>query len=71
MLEAKELPFPLDEYRQRLKKVRARMVEEELDLLLVHNLADQFYLTGYQSFDQEVLHPGETTFEVIFAPPFN
>lgn len=52
MLEAKELPFPLDEYRQRLKKVRARMAEEGLDLLLVHNLADQFYLTGYQTFDQ-------------------
>ena len=52
MLEAKELPFPLDEYRARLKKVRAGMVEERLDLLLIHDLADQFYLTGYQTFDQ-------------------
>ncbi len=52
MLEARELPFPLEEYRARLKGVRARMVEEGLDLLLVHNLADQCYLTGYQTFDQ-------------------
>ena len=52
MREAKELPFSLDEYRARLEKVRARMAEAGLDLLLVHNLADQFYLTGYQTFDQ-------------------
>ena len=52
MLEARELPFPLEEYRTRLKGVRGRMVEEGLDLLLVHSLADQCYLTGYQTFDQ-------------------
>ena len=44
MLEARELSFPLREYRARLKGVRTRMVEEGLDLLLIHNLADQCYL---------------------------
>ena len=52
MRDARELPFPLDEYRTRLERVRARMVEEGLDLLLIHDLSDQFYLTGYQTFDQ-------------------
>ena len=52
MIEAKELPFPLCEYRARLERVRARMAEEGLDLLLIHGLSDQCYLTGYQTFDQ-------------------
>ena len=51
MQEAKELPFTLDEYRARLGHVRAQMAEEGLDLLLVHSLSDQCYLTGYQTFD--------------------
>ncbi|MDP6776040.1 MAG: Xaa-Pro peptidase family protein [Candidatus Latescibacteria bacterium] len=51
MTEAPELPFPLDEYRFRLERVRARMDKRGLDLLLVHNLSDQCYLTGYQTFD--------------------
>ena len=51
MHQAEELPFPLDEYRTRLDRIRARMAEEGLDLLLVHDLNDQFYLTGYQTFD--------------------
>ena len=51
MREAPELPFPLDEYRLRIDRVRSRMVDEGLDLLLIHDLPNQFYLTGYQTFD--------------------
>ena len=51
MREAEELPFPLEEYRLRLGNVRAKMAGQGLDLLLIHSLPDQYYLTGYQTFD--------------------
>lgn len=41
------LPFTKKEYRARLAKVRARMAERGLDGLIVTDIANQHYLTGY------------------------
>jgi Xaa-Pro aminopeptidase len=41
------LPFPKDEYLERLKKIRAEMSKRQLDLLLVNDIASQHYITAY------------------------
>jgi len=41
------LPFSRDEYRTRLSKVRAQMTQRGLDALIVTDVANQHYLTGY------------------------
>lgn len=46
---AKELAFPEAEYRARLERVRQRMREQELDVLLVSSTANICYLTGYET----------------------
>src|SRR5262245_42328517 len=52
LLEAsvpQELAFPLEEYEERLRKVRKLMDVQGLDALLVHSVVDICYLTGYQT----------------------
>lgn len=44
-----EMAFPEEEYLGRLGKVRSRMVEAGLDVLLVMNVPNICYLTGYQT----------------------
>ena len=41
------LPFPLDEYAQRLAKVRLAMSSRGTELLIVNDIANQHYLTAY------------------------
>lgn len=40
-------PFPLEEYRDRVKKVRKEMADREIDLLFVSSPPNITYLTGY------------------------
>ena len=40
-------PFPLEEYRQRVEKVRQEMARREIDLLFVSSPPNLTYLTGY------------------------
>jgi len=42
-----ELPFALSEYKARLQAIRAEMVRRNLDLLIVNDVANQHYITGY------------------------
>ena len=42
-----ELPFARDEYQQRLTKIRAEMAKRGLELLVVNDVANQHYITGY------------------------
>lgn len=42
-------PFPIEEYRDRLSKVREEMARREVDLFLVHTPENILYLTGYQT----------------------
>ncbi|MGB1238773.1 MAG: M24 family metallopeptidase [Pseudomonadales bacterium] len=41
------LNFSLQEYQQRLDKVRTRMVERDLDTLIIHDPSNMAWLTGY------------------------
>lgn len=41
------LPFSKDEYRQRLRKVRDQMARRGIELLVVTDVANQYYLTAY------------------------
>ena len=42
-----ELPFALAEYRTRLQAIRTEMARRNLDLLVVNDVANQHYITGY------------------------
>lgn len=53
-LQAAELPFTEREYHLRRQRVRAAMEEAELDVLLLTDPADIFYLTGYNTFEVSV-----------------
>ncbi|RVB83857.1 ectoine hydrolase DoeA, partial [Mesorhizobium sp. M7A.F.Ca.CA.002.04.1.1] len=58
-----ELPFARDEYRQRLRKIRTEMAKRGLELLVVNDVANQHYITGYDGWSfytpQMVLVPIE------------
>ncbi|MGH7267743.1 MAG: M24 family metallopeptidase [Candidatus Rokuibacteriota bacterium] len=56
-----DLPFDLDEYRGRLRRVQAAMAERNLDLLMVHTPENSYYLTGYRSL-------GYYSYTVLFVP---
>ncbi len=43
------LPFPLDEYRDRARRVRAEMGRRGVDVLYVMSPANMCYLTGFES----------------------
>jgi Xaa-Pro aminopeptidase len=43
------LPFSVEEYRDRARRVRARMREREVDVLFVTSPANLCYLTGFES----------------------
>lgn len=46
----RKLFFSVEEYKTRLQKVRERMAEEGIELLLLHRKENIYYLTGYQTF---------------------
>jgi Xaa-Pro dipeptidase len=45
----KELAFPIEEYRDRVGRLRARMGEAGLDVMLVHQPPSVFYLSGNEN----------------------
>jgi len=49
----KENPFDEKEYETRKYKVREQMAKEELDLLMIFDPVNQFYLSGYQTVNQD------------------
>lgn len=49
-----ECPFPEEEFRQRLTRVRDGMASEGFEALLVTDPSDIFYLTGYGTFEVSV-----------------
>jgi Xaa-Pro dipeptidase len=66
----KQLPFPLEEYRDRVHRLQQLLLEERLDALVLHHFPSVFYLSGYQSlhvYDHEcvvVPRDGEPSFVV-------
>jgi len=67
----KELPFTLEEYAERLRKTRASMAIEGLELLLLTEPEDIFYLTAYQTVGapqvQALLVPADAAEEMYFV----
>ena len=47
MRAMKDFPFPLEEYKRRLTKVRDMMSTQGVDVFLTHTPENIFYLTGY------------------------
>ncbi len=45
----KEIPFSVNEYRERLNRVRKLMAQEKIDLLFLSAPASLFYISGYQA----------------------
>lgn len=62
-----DLIFPMKEFKMRLDRVRAKMVEKELDAFLITTPENIFYLTGYQTlgywYFQALIIPSD-------APPY-
>src|SRR5215470_11756248 len=42
-----ELPFAREEYSNRLRKIRSQMEKRGLELLIINDVANQHYVTGY------------------------
>lgn len=57
----KELIFSLEEYQERVAKVRREMSAQGIDTLLVHTFQNIFYLTGHQTF-------GLTNYHCLVVP---
>jgi Xaa-Pro dipeptidase len=45
----KEIPFSVNEYRERLNRVRKRMAQQKIDLLYLSAPANLCYISGYQA----------------------
>ena len=56
-----DLPFTIAEYRERLSRVQEQMVERGLDLMMVHQLENTYWLTGYRTI-------GFYSYMVLFVP---
>tara|TARA_B100000686_G_scaffold327418_1_gene386327 strand:+ start:321 stop:1511 length:1191 start_codon:yes stop_codon:yes gene_type:complete len=59
--EPLDLPFSVSEYRDRLGRVQAEMAERGLDLMMVHQLENTYWLTGYRTI-------GFYSYMVLFVP---
>jgi len=44
-----EMPFPMSEYSERLRKVRQRMADQGIEVMLITNPPNTCYLSGYES----------------------
>ncbi|MDX1653906.1 MAG: M24 family metallopeptidase [Candidatus Competibacteraceae bacterium] len=41
------LPFPIEEYRERVQRTKQRMAQEEIEVLIITDPSNMNYLTGY------------------------
>ena len=56
-----DLVFPIEEYQERIRKLRLSMAEKGMDAVILAMPHDLFYLTGYQT-------PGYYWFQVLVVP---
>jgi Xaa-Pro dipeptidase len=61
MGDERKLWFSLEEYQERLRKVRERMAEKDLDAMMSHTPENIYYLTGYQT-------PGYYAYQCFIVP---
>ncbi|SFE89480.1 M24 family metallopeptidase [Alteribacillus iranensis] len=55
MIQEKNLPFTIEEYKNRLNAVRRVMYERSIDILIVNDPVELNYLLGYRSFGYDAL----------------
>ena len=48
-MSAANLPFPIQEYRDRARRVREEMARRDIDVLYVMSPSNLCYLTGFES----------------------
>jgi Xaa-Pro dipeptidase len=56
-----DLPFPIDEYRARVGRVQNEMARRGIDVLMINNLENIYYLSGYRTI-------GYYSFMALFVP---
>ncbi len=61
MTDEQALVFSVEEFKERIKRVRQAMEKAGLDLLLVHTPENIYYLTGYRT-------PGYYTYQCCIVP---
>ena len=70
---SQELAFPVEEYRERVDKVRKQMRQRAIDVLVVLHPTNVLYLSGFQTFssnsDECVIVPMEGDPTLIVVPP--
>jgi Xaa-Pro dipeptidase len=49
MPQPNDLPFPIDEYRDRVGRVQNEMARRGIDVLMINNLENIYYLSGYRT----------------------
>jgi Xaa-Pro dipeptidase len=68
-----ELAFPVEEYRERIDKVRLQMRQREIDVLVVLHPTNVLYLSGFQTFssnsDECIIVPLDGDPTLIAVPP--
>ena len=58
---SKDLPFPIDEFQQRLAKVRKEMAARDLDIFVTHTPENIYYLSGFRT-------PGYYAYQCLIIP---
>lgn len=61
MRDHEGLSFPVEEYERRLRELRERMVERQLDVIMITDPENLAYLTGYQT-------TGYSFFQALIVP---
>ncbi len=61
MRDHEGLSFPIDEYERRLRELRERMAERQLDVVMITDPENLLYLTGYQT-------TGYSYFQALIVP---
>ena len=57
----KDLAFPLSEYKDRLVRLREKMIERGLDVAMINSPENMFYLSGYET-------PGYYAYQALVLP---
>jgi Xaa-Pro aminopeptidase len=61
MAQSHDLPFVVDEYRARVARVQDEMARRGIDVLMINNLENIYYLSGYRTI-------GYYSFMALFVP---
>src|SRR5262249_19540043 len=61
MAEVRDLPFTVDEFRGRVKRVQQEIAKRGIDVLMINHLENIYYLSGFRTI-------GYYSFMALFVP---